>query len=290
MSAQKYRHFTSSTLLATEEVSSANALALASMPGACDANRFRVFVEMEETYAKGTYARIEFILPGKPGRWSAAGEVTYEVKSPTNGVPQGVCLELFGLALTAASVEPKAEPENSNRIAEDAEAKVGFDPSERHLDAKEVCGTLSALLGREVKPNGGSTLPGTMQDNALIAIYRNDKGEPISTIALDKAAATRIGGALSMLPETEMDDIAEEESVLDGEPLQNVHEVLNILSVLFHDATSPHVALAEVINGADMRDYNDGELLPLFDNPRWSLAQGMDIEDYGKAEVYFAAY
>jgi hypothetical protein len=39
----------------------------------------------------------------------------------------------------------------------------------------------------------------------------------------------------------------------------------------------------------DMRGHNDGELVALFDEPRWSLGHSFDIEGYGAGEVYIGA-
>ena len=321
MAAKKIRHLASSTLLVTEEVSAAEALALASMPGACEADRYAVFVEMEETYAKGSYARIEFILPGKPGRWAAAGEVTCEVKAPIDGVPKGICMELLGLTLTTGQVEASPEPETvladvastrdgAAEHADDTEGDWATDSSKASapdsetddpdlgepkaatdikITSDDVCGMLGDLLGREVKQTKGCKLPGKIEDSAVVAIFRDDKGKANYAITLDKGGATRIGGALTMLPEAAMNNEAESESMLMGDPLENVSEVLSIMSSLFQESHPTPIVLAEVIHGAELREYNDGEFVEMMDNPSWSLAYGMEIEDCGKAEIYLAA-
>ncbi|MFT5080185.1 MAG: hypothetical protein ACI9C2_000359 [Gammaproteobacteria bacterium] len=292
MTVQDYKQLVSSALLLSEEVTSAEALALASMPGACEADRYRIFVEMEETFTKGSFARIEFVLPGKPGRWCAAGEVIYEVKLPAVGVPKGVCLELFGLNLTApeSPVADEGAPEMQEGEQGPALESAGaFDPTNLSLDSEDVCSMLRDLMGRELEVGGECVLPAGLKDNAVIAIFRNDAGESIFTITFDKGGATRVGGALTMLPEDLMNGKAKSKDPLEGEPLENVSEVLNIMSALFHEAGSPHLVLAEVIQGAEMREYNGGEFVALFDEPRWSIAHGFTVEDYGVGQVYIAA-
>ena len=92
-----------------------------------------------------------------------------------------------------------------------------------------------------------------------------------------------------MLPEAATEAEAEAEATLQGDFLKNVSEVINIMSALFHDSEAPQVALAEIINSSEMRELNGGELVDLFDKPRWSLAHGFQIEDYGKAQIYLGA-
>ena len=291
MTVREYRHLSSATLLVSEEVTSAEALALASMPGGCEGSRYPLFVEIDKAIVKGGYARIEFILPGKPGRWLAAGEVTGVIPEARTGLPKGVCLELVGLTLTRdhAVVDSTvgAQPEPGAPLA--FVPVVAFDPSGIGMEEDDVCGMLADLMGREVDATTECTLPGKLKDNAIVAVFRDDQGGAAFAVTFDKAGAARVGGALTMLPEAAMSSEAKSKGMLSGEPLENVSEVLNIMSALFHEAGTPHVVLAEVLNGVDMRSLNDGELVALFDEPRWSLAHGFEIEDYGKGEVYISA-
>jgi hypothetical protein len=301
MAARDYRHLSSSALLVTEEVSSAEALAIASMPGGCEVSRFPLFVEMDATITRGAFARFEFVLPGKPGRWLAAGEVMGTVEGTVGDTPKGLCVELIGLTLTTEAPAPVSDESQANSPVESSvgpsestaepAAEIGvkdYDPSELELDEEEVCGMLADLLGREVEATDKCKLPAKMKGNALVAIFRDDANRAAFAIAFDKGGAVRIGGALTMLPEVSMSADAKSKGMIEGEPLENVSEVLNIMSALFHEAGTPHVVLAEVINGAEMREHNDGELVALFDAPRWSLAHGLEIEDYGSGEVYLA--
>lgn len=242
--------------------------------------------------AKGTYARIEFILPGKPGRWLAAGEVTFAIEEPTSEIPKGVCLELLGLTLTTVVGPTQSEETAAGVVPElddQGEPAEAYDPKDLKMDEQDVCGMLSDLMGRNVDAVGDSKLPDQLKGNAVVAVFRDDAGKASFTITFDKGGAARVGGALTMVPEAKVNKEAKNKVMLEGEPLENISEVLNIMSALFHEAGTPHVVLAEVINGIDMREHNDGELVALFDEPRWSLGHSLDIEDYGPGEVYIGA-
>ena len=288
MAQRTFRHLPPDVLLIVEPVEADAAAAVATAPGGVDGSRFPVFVDLSArpgvTLQDGGHACLEFILPGRPGRWRAAGQVARSVPEGVGGVPRGVCLELLGLTLTG---ETSAEPDMVE--AADDEAAPGFDPLAMELEAADVTGMLSDLLGREVKAVEGPAIGGEIPGDAVVAAYRDDDGVARFAIALDKPAAARVGGALTMLPPQGIAEFVNGRAPLEGEPLENAAEVLNIMSALFHEAGAPHVVLAETQTEDELRAGGEPELVALLDDAIWSLAVGLDVEEYGAGEVLLLA-
>ena len=289
MVQRNFKHLSPDVLLSVESVEAGQATAVATAPGGCEGGGYPLFVDLsqrpEVELETGAHACLEFILPGRPGRWRAAGQVALALPSGGPGLPRGLCLELLGLTLTqdapAAKVALAAEAE--------AEEIVGFDPREMEIEDADVCGMLSDLLGRDVGSKSAGDLGSEIPDDAIVAYYRNDEGEARFAIVLDKPAAARVGGALTMMPPEGIDQDAKGRAPLDGEPLENATEVLNIMSALFHEAGAPHIVLAETMTHAEVRAGGDEALCALLDGATWSLAVGMDIEEYGEGATLLLA-
>ena len=298
MVAIGFRRIQSAAVLKADPLASDQALALASAPGGCPGNRYPIFVELEAStvagFQRGGFCAVEFILPGKPGRWRATGEIVAAVGTQKSQgsvvVPAGLGLELLGLALTSevlvapeptALVSEPAPPVES--AADPQEPEPEFDASQMVIEISDAVAMLRDLLGRDVEGQASSVLADKIGPHDVVACYCDDDGEVIFAIAFDKACAARIGGALTMLPVDSLDDAIKGKGALTGEPMENAKEVLNIMSALFHEAESPHVVLAETVLGADLADAAGGELQALLDNKVWSLSLKIDIEDYGMA-------
>ena len=78
--------------------------------------------------------------------------------------------------------------------------------------------------------------------------HAGHRPEPAGTrarfaIVLDKDATARVGGALTMMPPDGIAKEAEGTQPLEGEPLQNATEVMNIMAALFHEAGAPHIVV-----------------------------------------------
>ena len=177
MVQRNFRHLTPDVLLTVEPIEADAVAAVATSPGGCDGARYPLFVDLSERpeleLSTGDHALLEFILPGRPGRWSAAGQVALALPDGgPGGIPRGLCLELAGLALTqgAASSEPEAAEAAAPAAEEEA---AGFDPTGIELGDAEVCGMLSDLLGREVAVltalGGQVVLPESLADGTYLA-------------------------------------------------------------------------------------------------------------------------
>lgn len=311
MVATAFKLIQRAAVLKADPLASDQALALASAPGGCAGNRYPLFIELENVagFQPGGFCSVEFILPGKPGRWRASGEILAAVdgqhSSGSAKVPSGLGIELLGLALTGESFvqsnesaqasPPLAETVPPSKAAVSApavdehEALFSFDASEMTIEVTDVVAMLRDLLGRDVKGQTSSVLVDKIAPNDVVASYRDDHGDVVFAIAFDKAGAARIGSALTMLPENGLEAIIEASGALGGEPLDNAKEVLNIMSALFHEADAPHVVLAETVTGKALAETPGGPIQAVFDNQVWSLSLSVDIEDYGKAEIYLVA-
>ncbi|MDF1800263.1 MAG: hypothetical protein P1V81_13870 [Planctomycetota bacterium] len=293
MTTRNFKRLTEDALLAVAVVDAAEASAVATAPGGCEGVRYPLFLTLEAAaqaeLETGSHACIEFILPGRPGRWRAAGEVTLALPQGGGGMPPGVCLELLGLALIqdpamAVDVTEDSELEDTSGGAPD-----GFDPRGIKLQGLDITGMLSDLLGRDVKAIAEPKIAREIPDLSVVAIYRDDAGEPRFAIVLDKPATARIGGALTMLPPEACTHDASGRAELAGEPLENATEVLNIMSALFHEAGSPHISLGETLGLARVRELEDEKLTAILERPCWSLGVGLDIEEYGPGELLLLA-
>lgn len=293
-----FRRLGGTALLAHSGIASEEALQIASSPGGCEGNRYPIFVELEAAivsengYTCGGHMVVEFILPGKPGRWRAAGEITLLVNETRPDAPMGLGLELLGLALTgdmgaaaATSTEAQTGGVATEEPTGEVSSKPAFDATDLAIDIDEVAGMLADLLGRDVAGAESEKLQKKIADEDIIAGFRNDEGAAVFLIAFDKRGAARIGGSLTMLPAESVDKDSKGKGPLEGEPLENAGEVLNIMSALFHEAGSPHVVLAETITGKELEDACEGEFQAIIQKPTWSLSLVLDIEEYGPAEV-----
>jgi len=287
-------------LLTHSMIPSEEALALASSPGGCEGNRYPLFVELDASalsgagYVRGGHMQVEFILPGKPGRWRAAGEIAMLVEQARPDAPLGLGLELLGLTLTGETSEAGALAAGEASAVTDAESvtaapEPAFDASTMEVEIDEVAGMLADLLGRDVVADESEALVQKIGGEDLIAGFRDDSGVALFLIVLDKSGAARIGGSLTMLPPEGVNKDAKTRGPLEGEACENAGEVLNIMSALFHEAGAPHVALAETITGKELPESADGEFQALLDAPTWRLSLVLDIEEYGPAEVLLVA-
>jgi len=292
MTLTQFRRFTPDALLSHASIASDEALALASSPGGCEGNRYPVFVELGEAevaacgYTRGSHLSVEFILPGKPGRWRAAGEVTMVVDQPRPDAPLGVGVELLGLSLTG---EPAAAAAEEAPVEEPEVVVEAFDASTLSIELTEVAGMLADLLGRDVTGEESEALTTKITAHDVAAAFRDDSGLAAFMIVFDKAGAARIGGSLTMLPADGINADVEKPDALEGEALENAGEVLNIMSALFHEAGAQHVVLAETVTGEELPEACDGELQAIVDAPTWSLSMKLEIEEYGPAEVLLLA-
>ena len=93
-------------------------------------------------------------------------------------------------------------------------------------------------------------------ESALYAVYSNDEDAPVSLCAIDPHFCAYMGGALTMVPVAAANEAAENADFSEL-MLGNIYEVMNILSRLFMEGSSPHIRLIALRKNAS--ELFDGE-------------------------------
>jgi len=111
--------------------------------------------------------------------------------------------------------------------------------------AKSVRDLLADLLGREVTVAPAAPFVASDIDRTLVALYVDDTGRMTALVGLDMPLAAFAGAAIGLVPRG-----GAEACVEDGElsPMiaENVAEVCNVLTTLYHRDGAPHLRLHQV--------------------------------------------
>lgn len=118
---------------------------------------------------------------------------------------------------------------------------------------KHVRDLLADLLGREVTVGTGTPVASTRARPAAIAVFVDDRLRTLAVSLLDLPLCGATGGALGLLPVPVVTEMVEAQA-LSETLLENLYEVVNILSVLFNVPGAPHAKLHKL--------YAPGEALP----------------------------
>ncbi len=131
--------------------------------------------------------------------------------------------------------------------------------------------------------NGLTVVPGDVKceenDAALYGVYVDDQDKPVSLCAFDPHFCAYMGGALTMVPPDAANEAAANASFTDL-VMGNIHEVMNILSRLYMEGTSPHLRLSVVRkNASEMTDDEKAILANVADR----LDMKMGLPQYGES-------
>ena len=107
---------------------------------------------------------------------------------------------------------------------------------------KHVRDLLADLLGREVTVGTGTPVAATKTRPAAIAVFVDDAIRTLAVSLLDLPLCGTAAGALGLLPVAEVHQIIEDKD-LPANLLENLHEVANVLAVLFNVPGAPHTKL-----------------------------------------------
>lgn len=107
---------------------------------------------------------------------------------------------------------------------------------------------LEDLIGRPLQLDDGDPPPPKATN--VVAVYVTDQLKMTAVAVLDLEAATRLAGALGMLPKGGVED-AIDDRVLEGMLFDCAHEVLNVLSAVFNVPNAPHVRLYQMYGPND---------------------------------------
>lgn len=105
---------------------------------------------------------------------------------------------------------------------------------------------LRDLLGRTVEVRPGPPQHLDEDRSAYLASYRFDDGEVAGLGVVDLTFAAAAAAAIGMAPASEVAD-AERAGALGEEPLEFLHEVVNVAAKLLNSPTTPHVTLRELL-------------------------------------------
>lgn len=106
-----------------------------------------------------------------------------------------------------------------------------------------VRGLLEDLVGRPVQLRDADPVSTTAGN--VVAVYVTDQLAMSAVVVVDLPGASRMGGALGLLPRGGVDD-AIDDGRLTGMLGENCYEVLNVLAAAFNRPGAPHVRLYEM--------------------------------------------
>ena len=110
-------------------------------------------------------------------------------------------------------------------------------------NAAAMTETVAMLFGDGAKVTPGKRLDSKAGSGNLIATYIADDGKPVAAVLCDVPFAANAGSALSMLPVGAAKDAIKTKK-LEQVMLDNLYEVMNILSTLLMNDHTPHLKLA----------------------------------------------
>jgi hypothetical protein len=145
--------------------------------------------------------------------------------------------------------------------------------------------TLSMLFGDDTLIKTGKALDVKAGNGNLIAVYVNDEGSPVAASVCDIAFAAFAGSSLSMIPAGGARDSVKSKE-LSEDMLNNLSEVMNIVSSLFMDKDTPHLRLETIYKDAGELPEN---ALAVVNAPAGQVSYEVDIPRYGKGLLSLSA-
>ena len=109
-------------------------------------------------------------------------------------------------------------------------------------NVKAMTKTVAMLFGDDVKVAAGKPLDTKPGSGNLIAMYVDDADKPVAAVLCDIPFAAYAGCALSMLPAGAAKDAIKTKK-LEQTMLDNLYEIMNIVSTMLMDEHTPHLKL-----------------------------------------------
>lgn len=116
--------------------------------------------------------------------------------------------------------------------------------------AKSVRDLLAELLGREVTVAPGVPFVADDIDTTLVALYVDDAVRMTALVGLDLPLAAFTGAAIGLVPPGGAEACVED-GALTPMVAENVAEVCNVLTTLYHRDGAPHLRLYQVHQPGD---------------------------------------
>ena len=107
---------------------------------------------------------------------------------------------------------------------------------------KDVKDMLEGLLGRDVTVGIGKPVASGQDEPTCIGVFVDDRTTMLGLCIVDLPLSGAMGGALGLMPPGGVEDMVAEKD-LSKMVLDNVYEVVNILSALLNVEGAPHAKL-----------------------------------------------
>lgn len=110
---------------------------------------------------------------------------------------------------------------------------------------KEVRDLLEGLLGRDVSLNNSSSPCDPGADSVAVATFTCSQSDVHALCAMDIQLSASVSAALGLIPPAAASEMAKE-GELNSTMIENLHEVMNIVSVLMNKDGGAHYKLADL--------------------------------------------
>ena len=124
---------------------------------------------------------------------------------------------------------------------------------------KDVKDLLDGLLGQSVEIKEGTAWSPAGREPGVVAEYTSDKLRLCALAMTDLRLSVFLGAALGLLPRGGAEDMIDEKDP-SAAVLENLYEVLNILSSMLNTPTAPHVRITRMHGLADQLPADVGAL------------------------------
>ncbi|MGN6605561.1 MAG: hypothetical protein ACTHMS_00930 [Jatrophihabitans sp.] len=149
--------------------------------------------------------------------------------------------------------------------------------------SKEIRDLLLDLLGRDVTLSYGDAWAPLPHDNAVTAEYIDDHDQLAVVVVVDLPFAAYVGSAIGLLPAGGAQDMVKE-GRLSSPVIDNVYEILNILSSLFNKEGLDHVRIGNLHGpGGPLA----GDLNTVVRRLTGRMDVKVDVQGYGQGRLGF---
>lgn len=145
----------------------------------------------------------------------------------------------------------------------------------------EVAKMLSMLLGKACKVNDVGTSPIAPNTRLVIATYKSDNGAEQCAAVMELALGANAGAAMSLVPAKMAQDAAKTGKVPEN-IMENLQEVLNVLSGEFDRPSAAHAVLDKVyLTPPDPA----ADLMALINRPHEKRFYMVMVDGYGNGRM-----
>ena len=138
---------------------------------------------------------------------------------------------------------------------------------------------MAMLYGDSMSVKPGNAIDAS--ENNPVAVYIDDEGVPVAACVCDSAFGAYAGSALTMIPPGGANDAAKS-GELSGAMMDNLGEIMNILSRLFMVGKTPHMKLDTVYPNSQKLPDNVKHML---DSVKGKVGFDVNFDRYGTGIV-----